>query len=68
MSIAYDLTEPHEYPLAHTGGGNLIKIKAEKTKSNAAFKEVKRIYTGTDSVCYALRCLCINNIILPKPD
>ena len=50
------------------GGGNLIKIKAEKTKSNAAFKEVKRIYTGTDSVCYALRCLCINNIILPKPD
>lgn len=64
VSVANDLTEPHGYPLAHVGGGNLQQIKAEKTKSNSAFKEVKRIYTGADSVCYALRCLCINNIIV----
>jgi WD40 repeat protein len=23
VSVAYDLTEPHEYPLAHAGGGKL---------------------------------------------
>jgi hypothetical protein len=48
--------------LSNTGGGNLKPIKTEKTKSNSAFKEIKRIYTGKDAVCYSLRVLCIGNI------
>lgn len=42
-------------------------MKPEATKSNVSFKEVKRIYTESDTVCYALRNLTIQNIILnPK--
>lgn len=36
----------------------------EKTKSNASFKEVKRIYTGENTICYGIRTLFMNNIIL----
>ena len=36
----------------------------ETTKENCTFKEVKRIYTGTDTSCYSLRCLNISNIYL----
>lgn len=39
-------------------------LQNEKTKSNATFKEVKRIYTGNDMNCFVLRALCLNNIIL----
>jgi hypothetical protein len=37
-------------------------MKNEKTLSNITFKEVRRIYTGSDTSCYALRCLSIPNI------
>lgn len=39
-------------------------MNTEATKRNATFKEVKRIYTGSDTVCYTLRSLNISNIIL----
>ena len=34
-------------------------ILKEQTKSNVTFKEVKRIYTESDTVCYALRNMTI---------
>jgi len=42
-------------------------MESEMTKKNETFKEVKRIYTGAETNCYALRSLHISNIILnPK--
>ena len=39
----------------------------ESTKKNETFREVKRIYTGSETVSYALRTLNIGNIIMdPK--
>ena len=45
-------------------------MKEEETKKNATFKEVKRIYTASDMVCFSLRSLFIDNIILnpSKPE
>ena len=39
-------------------------MEEEKTKKNTTFKEVKRIYTGSETSCYSLRSLNISNIIL----
>ena len=39
-------------------------MDSEHTKKNVSFREVKRIYTGSETVCYALRTLNISNIIL----
>ena len=42
-------------------------MEQESTKKNTTFKEVKRIYTGSETICYALRTLNIANIIMnPK--
>ena len=35
--------------------GYYTPLKKESTKSNVTFKEVKRIYTGQDTSCFALR-------------
>jgi len=42
--------------------GHYRPLLKEKTKSNYTFKEVKRIYTGSDTSCFALRTLKIANI------
>ena len=42
--------------------GHYRPLQREQTRSNVTFKEVKRIYTGSDTSCYALRCLSIPNI------
>ena len=39
-------------------------MPSEKTKTNATFKEIKRIYCGNGTNCYSLRSLCISGIIL----
>lgn len=39
-------------------------LQPEQTKSNATFKEIKRIYCGNDTNCFSLRTLCIQNVIL----
>lgn len=39
-------------------------METESTKKNITFKEVKRIYTGSETVCFSLRTLNISNIIL----
>jgi hypothetical protein len=44
--------------------GYYVPLKVEKTKTNVTFKEIKRIYTGADTACYALRSLLITNISL----
>lgn len=42
-------------------------MEQESTKKNTTFKEVKRIYTGSETICFALRTLNISNIIMnPK--
>lgn len=42
-------------------------MESESTKKNETFREVKRIYTGSETVSYALRTLNIGNIIMdPK--
>lgn len=44
--------------------GYYTPLKNEKTKVNATFKEVKRVYTGQDTSCFALRQLIIQDIVL----
>jgi len=39
-------------------------MEVESTKKNATFKEVKRIYTGSETICYSLRSLNISGIML----
>ena len=64
MSTSYSLTDPANNPYAQMKPGYYRPMKPEATKSNVTFKEVKRIYTESDTVCYALRSLTIQNIIL----
>lgn len=64
ISTAYLLTDPKNNPHAQKKPGYYKPMEIEKTKKNATFKEVKRIYTGQETVCYSLRTLCISNIIL----
>ena len=64
VSTSYELTDPSNNPHAQMKPGYYKPLKPEKTKTNATFKEVKRVYTGNDMNCYALRSLCINNVIL----
>ena len=67
VSTSYALTDPQNNPHAQMKPGYYKPMKPEATKSNTSFKEVKRIYTESDTVCYALRNLTIQNIILnPK--
>ena len=44
--------------------GYYVPLKVEKTKTNVTFKEIKRIYTGAETACYALRSLLITNMSL----
>ncbi len=64
VARSYELSDPKNIPHAQFRPGYYQPLKSEKTKTNDTFKEVKRIYCGNDSVCYALRCLNISNIIL----
>ena len=67
VSISYELTDPNNIPHAMQRPGYYRPLSKETTKNNITFKEVKRIYTGTDSSCYSLRCLNIANVhIDPK--
>jgi hypothetical protein len=58
------MTEPNNNPHAMMKPGYYTPLKKEKTKTNVTFKEVKRIYTGQDTACYALRQLIIQDISL----
>lgn len=64
MSVAYELTDPNNIPHAMQRPGYYRPLAKELTKGNVTFKEVKRIYTGTDTSCYSLRCLNISNVLL----
>jgi hypothetical protein len=62
ISVSYELTDPNNIPHAMQRPGYYRPLSKETTKNNITFKEVKRIYTGTDSSCYSLRCLNISNV------
>jgi hypothetical protein len=64
VSTSYELTDPSNIPHAMQRPGYYRPLVKETTKGNITFKEVKRIYTGTDTSCYSLRCLNIANIQL----
>ena len=64
ISVSYDLTDPNNNPHALMKPGYYVPLKVEKTKTNVTFKEIKRIYTGAETACYALRSLLITNISL----
>ena len=64
VASSYLLTDPNNNPHAQKKPGYYKPMEVESTKKNIAFKEVKRIYTGQETVCYSLRSLCISNIIL----
>ena len=64
IATAYSLTDPSNNPHAQMKPGYYKPMDSEHTKKNASFREVKRIYTGSETVCYALRTLNISNIIL----
>ena len=42
--------------------GHYRPLRRELTRTNVPFKEVKRIYTGSDTSCFSLRCLHIENV------
>lgn len=64
VQSAYELTDPANNPHAQMKLGYYKPMPTEKTKTNATFKEVKRIYCGNGTNCYSLRSLCISGIIL----
>ena len=64
VAAAYQLTDPSNNPHAQMKPGYYKPMQAENTVKNTTFKEVKRIYTGSETVCYSLRTLNISNIIL----
>lgn len=63
-SVSYELTDPNNVPHASLRPGSYKPLTKESTKGNATFKEVKRIYTYTDTSCFALRCMNIQSIHL----
>ena len=62
VSVSFELTDPANIPHAMQRPGYYRPLAKETTKNNITFKEVKRIYTGTDSSCYSLRCLNISKV------
>ncbi len=46
--------------------GHYKPLEREVTRSNLTLKEVKRIYTGSDTSCFTLRCLNIQNIAIDR--
>ena len=64
MQASYELTDPSNNPHAQMKPGYYKPLQPEQTKSNATFKEIKRVYCGNDTNCFALRTLCISNVIL----
>jgi WD40 repeat protein len=64
ISVSYSLTDPNNIPHAMQKPGYYRPLNKEMTKGNVTFKEVKRIYTGTDTSCYSLRCMNISNVLL----
>ena len=47
--------------------GHYKSLMKEQTQSNAPFKEVKRIYTGGDTICFQLKSMTIDGVIM-NPD
>lgn len=64
VSTAYMLTDPSNNPHAQMKPGYYKPMEVESTKKNVTFKEVKRIYTGSETICYSLRSLNISGIML----
>ena len=64
ISSAYMLTDPSNNPHAQMKPGYYKPMDVESTKRNVTFKEQRRIYTGAETMCYALRSLNISNIML----
>ena len=62
VSKAYELTDPSNNPHVARKPGHYMPLKKETTRNNITFKEVKRIYTGSDVSCYSLRSLVISGI------
>ena len=65
-STSYELTDPSNNPHAEMRPGHYQPLRRELTRTNVPFKEVKRIYTGSDSCCYSLRCLHIENVAVDQ--
>ena len=66
VAQAMELTDHKNIPHAQFRPGYFRSLNKETTKMNTTFKEVKRIYMGTDSSCFALRSLCLSNIHLDQ--
>jgi hypothetical protein len=64
IAKALELTDHQNIPHAQYRPGFFRSLEGESTKINASFREQKRIYMGTDSSCFALRALTLNNIHL----
>lgn len=64
VSKSAELTDPNNIPHAQQKPGYYKPLTKETTRSNITFKEIKRIYTGTDTSCYSIKCLNISNIHL----
>lgn len=63
ISKSYELTDASNNPHAQMRPGHYLPLIKERTRTNTTFKEVKRIYTGSDTSCFALRSLHIQGIV-----
>jgi hypothetical protein len=61
---SYELTDPGNNPHAQMKPGYHKPLIRESTRDNVAFREVRRVYTGGDTICTALRVLKIANIVM----
>lgn len=64
MAQSYELTDPSNNPHAQMKPGYYKPLLKEQTKSNMTFKEVKRVYCGSETNCYAVRALTMGGISL----
>jgi hypothetical protein len=63
---SYELTDPGNNPHANWRPGYERPLIKEQTRDNVAFREVRRVYTGGDSICPALRVLKVADIVMDK--
>jgi len=64
VSTSYRLTDPKNIPHARQQPGYYRALETEYTSSNTTFTLVRRLYTGLDTTCYALRILNVDGIQL----
>jgi WD40 repeat protein len=64
VAKTHSLTVPANNPHAQQRPGYYKPIKTETTKTNMPYNLVQTIYTAADTVCFALKAMKIDNLVL----